>query len=63
MDKIIDLFPSLIQNYTQTEIDKLLTRAINGKPLAPIEYSIAKRIIGTQNKKQIDSSGLQIKNK
>ena len=56
MDKIIDLFPSLIENYTQEEINKLLTRALNGKPLAPIEMVIARRIIESQNKKQIDTS-------
>ena len=63
MDKIIDLFPSLIQNYTQEELNELLTRAINGKPLAPIEFVIAQRIMKTQNKKQIDSPGFQIENK
>ena len=51
MDKIIDLFPSLIQNYTEEEINKIVARALNGKTLAPIEFVIAKRIIGTQNKK------------
>ena len=56
MDKIIDLFPSLLQNYTQEEINKLHTRALNGKPLAPIEIVIARRIIESQNKKQIDTS-------
>jgi hypothetical protein len=47
--KLIDLFPPLIQNYTEEEIDKLLTRAFNGKPLAPIEFVIARRIIRLQN--------------
>ena len=56
MYKIIDLFPSLIQNYTQEEINKLFTRALNGKPLAPIEIVIARRIIRSQKTKQIDTS-------
>ena len=56
MDKIIDLFPSLIENYTQEEINKIVARALHGKPLAPIEMVIARRIIESQNKKQIDTS-------
>ena len=51
MDKIIDLFPSLIQNYTEEEINKIVTRALNGKPLAPIEIVIARRIIRSQKTK------------
>eukprot|EP01047_Picozoa_sp_COSAG01_P067064 COSAG01_NODE_9389_length_2459_cov_72.850847_2_plen_61_part_00 len=46
----------IIRNYTQEEIKKIVASYLNNRPLAAVEIGIARRIIESRNKKQIDTS-------